>query len=358
MTRQQDLFTDLPRGEQLAALRRIELDAWQRNSTKVSGKMQKAVLRAIDDHEGGRGCFATQSTIASEIGCSEVTVSRAVAALIDRDLITKERPNHWSPNHHRINWTAVSLLGRSIVDRVTGGSTPPSVTATAAAASVDRSKAAEPGKVVSTGTSDVSRHHCDVSTDHSDASRHQRDVSDASHIRPGAVTMTGPRHHSDIRNDHLNAQRTDHLTAPWVAVAATMFRWGLKSATQACQAASGRGWSPEYAAELFREAGGDREPERWEPGQLANWLTGRTPPPFDEAEANRRRTYRDQMQAIEADKIRLSVMIDGEDRGVPPWAIAGVTFGKLKAAGFERLATTDERDGAKRLAEHRKAVPA
>ena len=293
--------------------------------------MQKAVLRAVDDHEGGRGCFASQATIATEIGCSEVTVNRAVAALIDQDLMTKERPNHWSPNHHRINWTALAM----IANRQSNGSAP------VAAPSSDRSEVV-----------DESCHHGDVSTHQRDVSCHNGDASDTSQRQVRSVMVTGPSRHSDVRIANSNDQSTDHLTAKWAAMAATMRNWGLSSAVQSCKAARDRGLSIEYVAELFRESGGHREPERWEPGQLANWLTGRTPEPFDEAEAIRRREARDRDKMTEVERIRESVRRDGESRGVPEWAIAGVAFKRMTEAGLERFATEDERVGSDRLTDH------
>ncbi|QDT06907.1 MarR family protein [Rubripirellula lacrimiformis] len=308
--KQQDLFTDLPRGEQLAALRRIEFATYSIGKNKVSPKMQKAVLRAIDDHEGQRECFATQETIAAEIGCSVSTVVRAIAALVDQDLITKERPNGFSPNHHRIVWTSVFMKTKQ-------GTAP------------------ETRKASSGKTSGVERIQVEDGT---------------------LPTRTRITSNSDVevfqRKRPINDQLTDQPTAKWQAVAATMRRWGLASAVQACKAAQDRGLALEYVAELFREAGGDRLPERWEPGQLANWLTGRTPPPFDEAEADRRREARDRAKGIEADRIRESVRRDGESRGAPEWAIAGVSFKRLREAGLERLTTDAEIQNALLLDRH------
>lgn len=318
--RQKDLFTDLPRGEQLAALRRLELDAWQRKSIKVSGKMQKAVLRVIDDHEGGRECFASQATIASEVGCSEASVGRAIAALIDQDLITKERPNHWSPNRHRVNWTAVMMLVR--------GTGNPSD--------------------VSTGQSDASCPHGDVSSPHSDA-------SEPSKIPVRSVIRTGPFPHSEVRIAQETPIETPTINRPdeWAAVVAEMFDWGLKSATTAVNAARERGMSIELVRELFHESGGGGEATRFGPGQLANWLTGRTVPPFDHAAAVRRRDQRqreaEQHRSADADRIRQSVQASG--RGQPDWLVSGLTYRKLRESGLESLATDAEVLGSGRMDE-------
>lgn len=76
MSQQQDLFTDKPRGEQLALLRRVEITAFTLPSGKrVSPTTLKSVLRTIDDFEGqGRDCYASQASIASAVGCSRRTL--------------------------------------------------------------------------------------------------------------------------------------------------------------------------------------------------------------------------------------------------------------------------------------------
>jgi len=61
---------------------------------------------------------------------------------------------------------------------------------------------------------------------------------------------------------------------------ADSFRWGLKSAADAVGSASDRGALIAYVRELWIESGGSNpnpKPEPWQPGQLANWLTGRKP---------------------------------------------------------------------------------
>lgn len=311
MSRQQDLFTDLPRGEQLQLLRAVDLPTWKHKSTKVSGKMQKAVLRVIDDRDGGKGCFASQETIAAEIGCSVATVSRAIAALIGQDLITSERPNPWSSNHHRINWTALRLIGETTKSR------------------------------------DVKELK----------SSRQNDKSDLSKSHDGHVTMISPSPHSDMRNVTLNANLNATTNRPeeWEVVVVELFRWGLKSASSAVDSARERGMSVELVRELFHEAGGDRTPNRWEPGQLANWLTGKTDAPFDHDEALRRIAERAseavRRERSEAESIRSSVVQSGRAGGAADWITAGITFRKLTDAGFERFATADEREAGERLDE-------
>lgn len=301
--RQQDLFTDLPRGEQLAMLRSIKLDPLNVGATRVSGKMQKAVLRAIDDHAGRQSCFASQQTLADEVGCSVASVGRAIAALVQRDLITIERPNHWASNHHVINWTEVARI---------------------------------------TKTNEIPTRKFDVST-------RQSYGSDTSVLSVPGVNPVEDNRKCDGQNAPLIANTTDHLTGDWAAVAAEMREWGLASAVNAVQAAEARGWSIKYVEALFAEAGRGRDPERWEPGQLANWLTGKTPLPFDEAEAERHADRSHQANADKADQIRQSVEGDGRSRGIPYWLIAGLACRKLQAAELVEHATTNELEAARKM---------
>ena len=310
---QPDLFTDLPRGEQLASLRKLKLTAHQCKSGKVSGAVQKSVLKVIDDHQGQRACFVSQETIAEETGYGLSTVRRAVAALVDRDLITRDRPNHWSPNHHRINWTELA-------------------------------RQASP-------TSERSSVHHEPSTVHEEPSTAHQGMSEGS---PGHVrqpTKTSPMVHGERRIAPLIANLIAPTNRPdeWAEVMRELFNWGLKSAMSAIVIARERGLSVEHVRELWLESGGDREPQRFEPGQLANWLTGRTPEPFDEAEAIRRREARDRDKMISVERIRESVRRDGESRRAPEWAIAGVAFKRMSEAGLERFATDDERAGSERF---------
>lgn len=309
MNRQQDLFTDLPRGEQLKLLRRVELEPWQRRSMKVSGMMQKAVLRVIDDHDGGRGCFASQNSIAATIGCGRATVARAIAALIDRDLITKERPNHWSPNHHRINWTALGML-----DNLCG---------------------------------DTSAHPSGTSTCRGDTS-----VESLENTK--RITGEQPLYPSGTGNANepikeTPTNRPSELSDQWAAVVKELFSWGLKSAMSSIVIAQRRGLSIEYVRELWIESGGNREPTRFEPGQLANWLTGNKPAPFDESEAMRRIESRRSSQASEAERIRETVNADGIAAGVPQWVVAGTTWRRLRDAGIVSHATDAEVEAAKKM---------
>ncbi|MEO9932306.1 helix-turn-helix transcriptional regulator [Rhodopirellula bahusiensis] len=291
--RQQDIFVDLPRGKQLAVLRSIKIDSRKVGKSVVSGAIQKSVLRAIDDHDGGRGSFATQDTLAIELGISRASVGRAVAALVEQDLITRERRNHWSPNTHRINWTAL--------------------------------------------------HQVDASTTHSE-------VSTATGDAPRELTGSGPLPHGETRNEKETQIETP--SPEWAGVVEMLQRWGCRSAPAAVEAARQRGWSAEYVRELFVDIGGDGEPERWQPGALANILTGRTPPPFDEHEAAQRAEIRrDGPAQREASEIRDSVQRDGQSRGVARFIIEGLTFRKLAAAGLDRFATEAEQAAAVRLDE-------
>ena len=135
-----------------------------------------------------------------------------------------------------------------------------------------------------------------------------------------------------------------------MAVAADLYRWGLKSAKQSVDAARSRGWSIEYIRQLHKESGGDNpKPEPWQPGQLANWLTGKTFPPFDEAESERRAAKREAVDEAKAAGIRESVNSQAKAENQPDWVAAGIVARKLSASGLERFATPSERQGCDRL---------
>lgn len=306
------------RGEQLAALRKIKLDTFKHKGRKVSGAIQKATLRAIDDHQGRGDCFASQSTLADEVGCGTTAIGLAIAALIAQDLITADRPHRMAPNRHRVVWGSVfRLVGSSCQDgnliETANHRDPPSVSRSPH--SVDQS----PALRVSSEPPSVSQ-------------------------RPAQRLQNAP----SIATSNAPTNRPDE----WAEVVAEMFRWGLKSAAVAVDAARQSGWSIEYVRELFIEAGGNREPQRWEPGLLSNWLTGKTPPPLDEHEAAQRAAARiDGPAKREADEIRESVGRDGRSRGVAEFIIEGLTFRKLAAADLDRFATDAEQAAAVRLDE-------
>ncbi|MCR9206603.1 MAG: helix-turn-helix domain-containing protein [bacterium] len=299
-----------PRGRQLAALRKIKIESAKHRGRTVSGAICKTVLRVIDDRAGQEGCFASQATIAEEVGCSVATVSRAVAVLTSMDLITIERPNPYSSNHHRINWTAVFQCVAGCQD---GDGTMPTQTWPDA-------------------KSDLAPCHATLGTEP------RPSWPEAMGNAPSIATSNAPTNRPDNEAE--------------LVLVGELYRWGLKSAAVAVAVATHRGWSIEFIRELFIEAGGNRDPQRWEPGQLANWLTGKTPPPFDEHEAAQRAAARiDGPAKREADEIRESVGRDGRSRGVPEFIIEGLTFRKLAAADLDRFATDAERAAAVRLDE-------
>ncbi|GAB5516566.1 hypothetical protein [Rhodopirellula baltica] len=346
MTRQLDLLTDLPRGEQLAALRKIKLNTFKHKGRKVSGAIQKATLRAIDDHQGRGDCFASQSTLADEVGCGTTAIGLAIAALIAQHLITADRPHRMAPNRHRVVWGSVFRLVNSshqVEDLIETG---------------DRS-----GDQLDPHfqKSDQLDHSFEKTTDHRgplSVARSPHSVSQSPALRDSSGPPTVSQRPAQrlqnapsIATSNAPTNRPDD-EAEAVAVVKSMFRWGLKSAAVAVDAARQRGWSIEYVRELFIEAGGNRDPQRWEPGQLSNWLTGKTPPPFDEHEAAQRAADRiDGPAKREANEIRESVRRDGQSRGVAEFIIEGLTFRKLAAAGLDRFATDDEQAAAVRLDE-------
>ena len=294
--KQQDIFTDLPRGEQLNLLRKLKLPAHVHKSGKVSGAVQKAVLRAIDDHEGRHACYASQATLADEIGRGVRTVARAIAGLIALDLITVERPHRMAPNHHRIAWNSVKQL---VAQR----------------------------SATNVRSSAVSR------------------------LRSSTVSSSLSNRHGVRQTVKLNENTTDQPTeAEVVAVTNELYEWGLKTARDSVAAARQRGWSIEYIRQLHKESGGDNsEPEPWQPGQLANWLTGKTFPPFDEAESERRAAKREAVDEAKADEIRESINSQAERENRPDWIAAGIVARKLKESGLDRFTTTSERDGQAKL---------
>ena len=93
------------------------------------------------------------------------------------------------------------------------------------------------------------------------------------------------------------------------------------------------------------------EATRWEPGQLANWLTGIKPAPFDEDEAMRRNESRQSSQSNDAQRIRESVNTDAAASGVPQWVADGTTVRRLREAGLGRCVTEAERLAAGKIDE-------
>ena len=309
MIKQQDIFTDLPRGEQLAALRNLRLQTYVHKGRKVSAAIQKATIRAIDDHQGRGDCFASQSTLADEVGCGTTAIGLAIAALIAQDLITADRPHRMAPNRHRVVWSSVFQLIRKSQD---------------------------------------------VSRDPPGGERDPHDVSQSPAERvsshPLRVSLT---HAQRVQNAPETQIETPPPNDREVAlVIEELYEWGLKTARDSVDAARQRGWSIEYIRQLHRESGGDNsEPEPWQPGQLANWLTGKTFPPFDEAESDRRAAKREAVDEAEADEIRESINSQAERENRPDWIAAGIIARKLKESGLDRFTTPSERDAAVRLDE-------
>lgn len=79
----------------------------------------------------------------------------------------------------------------------------------------------------------------------------------------------------------------------------------------------------ELVQELCREAG-DTD---YAAGMLANWLTGKESPPFDEAEVDRRRDARESDQADRAEGIRQRVQQAGQSRNAESLAWSTASYG-------------------------------
>jgi len=116
MTDRQEKQTELPfaRAEQLAIVRKAVLAAYgQAAKTRVSARIQKAVLRVLDDHGApGRPCWLSYETIAAEAPCGVRTAKRAIDALRAQSLICTERrmtPAGVCCNHYTIVWSELAL---------------------------------------------------------------------------------------------------------------------------------------------------------------------------------------------------------------------------------------------------------
>jgi hypothetical protein len=92
------------RGEQLLALRRLQIPNFVADGTTVSGSMSKSVLRCIDDH--GPSCWASVETIASETMLSERTVRRACKALEHMGLVIADH-RLGRTSVYEINWKQI-----------------------------------------------------------------------------------------------------------------------------------------------------------------------------------------------------------------------------------------------------------
>ncbi|MDZ4852270.1 MAG: hypothetical protein SGI77_23530 [Pirellulaceae bacterium] len=97
------------RGEQLSLLRLLRLpDVLKtKHGQSVSPGIVKAVLRAIDDYDGVKGCWASVETLSDDTCFSESVVGRAIEVLKSLDLIIST-PRYRDTNIHSINWGVVS----------------------------------------------------------------------------------------------------------------------------------------------------------------------------------------------------------------------------------------------------------
>ncbi len=303
--RQQDLLNDYPIGERLTMLRNARLDTFTNSRGKtVSQAIQKSVLRQIQDHDGnGGGCFASQKTLADEVGCHERTIGLAIEALTARSLITTERDKRTGTNRHRIVWGELALLVK------------------------------RPGM-----RPDATRHETTSRPGmRPDATRHEATSRDG--MRPDATGHeTGQ---NETQTKLLNATTTATEENGWLLLRGRLHDLGMKAATQATEGAQKRGWSLEYVYELIRLATIRQHP-REDPfgvGHLCNWMTGKTFPPIDEADAMRKRT--DRAEAIReriANEPRLATANDDVK--------AGWIGRKLAESDLDDCATDDERRAA------------
>lgn len=107
---------DWTRAAQLALLRDVMVPDRVIKGSTVSGALQTAVLKCIDDHAGRSGeCWVGYNRLAAITRYSIRSVKRAIAALEDASLIivlTKLAPCGVVVNHYRIVWTELDLLPR------------------------------------------------------------------------------------------------------------------------------------------------------------------------------------------------------------------------------------------------------
>ncbi|EMI58132.1 helix-turn-helix domain-containing protein [Rhodopirellula sallentina] len=319
--RQLDLLNDLPRGEQLKLLRAVRFETYRNgNEDGVKADKQKALLRLIDDHDGdGQGCFASQDTLAKEIGCSVSTVGRAVEALVSQGLITKERDDRTGANRHRIIWSELKLRCDKHAQRT--------------AMVTDANRHGDGSRTVMV----------------MDAVGHD-DVSQS-------VTVTDALCHDDGQNEtetqQLNATTTATDENEWLLLRRRLRDLGMKAAAQATNAARQRGLSLEYIDELIREATKRKRPqdEPYGVSHLCNWLTGKTFPPIDEADAMRIRDERRHHDREAAEAIRQRIASEPKLKDATDEVKAGWVGRLLARDGLDTEATDDERAAATKLDE-------
>lgn len=94
------------RGEQLFALRQLQLPNVYSDGCQVSGAALKSVLRSVDDHADPH-CWASTATIAVETCLSDKTVRRSLKALLALNLLVLIDGKAGRSSCYSINWDKV-----------------------------------------------------------------------------------------------------------------------------------------------------------------------------------------------------------------------------------------------------------
>ena len=155
----QQRVIDWTRSSQLALLWSVILPERKVGRDTVSGPLQLAVLRCIDNHAGASGeAWMGYDRLSAETGYSVRSVKRAISALEEASLIICEtRRSSYGVvcNHYRVVWSELDLL-----PRVTSSRTVPDRSARPVP---DRREAAERSAMVSERSAMVSERSAMVS---------------------------------------------------------------------------------------------------------------------------------------------------------------------------------------------------
>lgn len=110
----QATFDDLSRGKQLDLLRDVQIPSTIVGGQRVAASTLKATIKEIAGFARGPGeCYASHRTLAGAVSCSPITIRRAIDALVQLSLITREKKKSRAGvvvNHYRVVWSEVQLL--------------------------------------------------------------------------------------------------------------------------------------------------------------------------------------------------------------------------------------------------------
>ena len=107
---QQDLFADLPRGEQLNLLRLLKLpDVVLNDGHRIRASTLMHILYRIDDRASPR-CFASHQTLASDACCDRKTIGRAIEGLVSLSVVVQTDNDEWATNEYVMDWTTIKRM--------------------------------------------------------------------------------------------------------------------------------------------------------------------------------------------------------------------------------------------------------